>query len=933
MAQVASAPPKPASPLTLFGREPQDMDYISFEGGAAFGMAYPSAMHCLERAYALNGDKQAAIDEGPGFKWPVKGVSGTSIGAIFAYLFALGYSAQELSELGIRDRLFAKVFDEKIEYGRILAAAFDPKSGTTRMGWFGDGRHHKKDDWKLNDLLKASTRIKDQDIDTRIVVRRILEAEIPHLISDKRFVRLLSMALDPALSAIGLPKTGDSLKKEMTKLSFEVLVQALLEIAGNPVEEFGENFNADRFASEINQAINEKMAERFELLEEVLGDNPLVRVRGWFPMIFIGLVLLQVERWWGAFNGTGRKSGRKNDFFSTDKLDEMQELQIAQWLERKPGAGPNRNHKIGGQQFLTILLIVGANILTDKNLGKQLTSLAARFGRFLSEVVRGGADFNEFFGRWWAEVLRFLAAVLISNPLKLLLKSLADEAGILRGQMVRDILVYATFNKCSVQVDPDRPFTWRLVRRPESLVDTLGRLTKTVPEPERMQFSAKYAQTLKKAVPVAPGGPLREPKRFKNIDDDLFKALTVIERHIAQEGITNRKEILKKWELKTIDLGSLASSAALSLEEQPQRFGYYPVSEQFRIIEEELTFEKFHEMLGVDLVCTSANYSTSSACYWRRSLTPDFPVIEAARTAGAFPVLFKPTAIAYRPASGDKGFGGRADQSEQDVVPGHSDPVSADTMSPYNQSLPDAYTVRDWFYDTHYRGFFGDAGIFNNLPIHAFNGLGWQGENLPEGVIDPNEFHQPHEALQKPLNPRVLGFELTNEDLTYHITRDRMLRPPPSPFAHDYTYRSGMRNVLNNDDRSLMGLINNIFGALYAMSGKFRRLDLKVNRAIVPVIHGNVAMFDMRPNDKAIRDCFEINIRRISEAFALPQLEETVTEQANKLVGHPDKKKEWKARRNRRLKLSGLDTVLPGNFGRQAGDLRRQVADFVDDIF
>lgn len=900
------SPPKDDS---LNNRKPGEMDFIAFEGGAAFGLAYPSAMYCLEKAFEANEDKKREMDTGPGFKWPVRGVSGTSIGATFAYLFALGYSAEEVCELAVRDRLFSKVFEEKLEYGRVLAAASDKLNGKTRLGWYGDSSIHRKDHWKLNDLLKASTRegLEDENKDTRDWAKKLLDAEMIKLLKDEGLITPLSILIAPALKILGLPDGKGSIEKGISKLVVEVLVDALLSIAGDPQKRFFDEFRLARLSEEINKSFNTKMKERFFIVEQALGDTPVARVYGWFPLLVVAVLLLRVDRWYFAAINK-RTRGKKNDFLSPDKLDEIQERQVREWVESQEDDGINRNHRIFWYNFMTMLGLVWRNLMTDQNFLRHWKSLIAMTKKLGYTLVKDDGGLEEFFKKLTFELVKLSFFFLTSPILHLALKAVIDEGGLMNGQKIRDLLVFATFNKCSIQPDPDRTGAWKLVRRPQTLVKTLNNLTSKSRSYERMEFANAHGAKLSNIRFKPLASKRRERKRFRDVDDTLFAALTAVERKIIEDGLTAREDIEARWKGETDDLAELARAAQVALATDDQA-EFYPVEEQFRIIEEELTFEKLHAMLGIDLVCTSANYTTSSACYWRRSLTPDFPVIEAARTAGAFPGLFKPTAIAYRPASTDKGFGSAQDQTAQDHSPCRDEAVSSDTLDQIKPGLP--YTVRDWFYDTHYRGYFNDAGVFNNLPIHAFNGMLSKDAELPEGMIDPAEFHMPHESLQKPLNSKVLGIELSNQDLSHYITKDRMYRPPPSPFARGYKYRAGMRDELDNRLRSFSGLLGNILNALYAMSGKFRRLDPEVERAIVPVIHGNIAMWDMKPNMPAIRDCYGFNIRRVSAAFGFEEptgvtLDTIVTD----LIGPVEDSGLWDSKRKRRLKLSGLGTVL-----------------------
>lgn len=117
-----------------------------------------------------------------------------------------------------------------------------------------------------------------------------------------------------------------------------------------------------------------------------------------------------------------------------------------------------------------------------------------------------------------------------------------------------------------------------------------------------------------------------------------------------------------------------------------------------------LNFEQFYGMTGVDLVVTGSNLTKHRPGVFSRYHTPAFPVAEAVGISSSYPV-FKPVYVeAYVPTG------------------------------PLNARADD------------YHGFWCDAGLTNNFPLHAFDL--WP----PLPARNPNP---------KPLAPGMLGLRLT----------------------------------------------------------------------------------------------------------------------------------------------------------------------------
>jgi NTE family protein len=160
-----------------------------------------------------------------------------------------------------------------------------------------------------------------------------------------------------------------------------------------------------------------------------------------------------------------------------------------------------------------------------------------------------------------------------------------------------------------------------------------------------------------------------------------------------------------------------------------------------------MTFERFHELTNVDLVIAGTNLTTGKPAYFSKFTTPQFPVIEAVGISMSIPMFFKS--------------------------------VYLDT---------DDESYKD------FKGWWGDGGMINNFPLHAFN----TDENGGQPAL-------PHERGALPLNPGTLGLTLEEPDLT--------------PF--------GISKVPKPDFPAALGMIGSVMDALMFSSteGQIRNAD------------------------------------------------------------------------------------------------------------
>ena len=89
-------------------------------------------------------EKKIQDDDKP-FKWPLKGVSGASAGALTGFLVALHYTPKEIAELTVRDGLFVNLFSESLRPGTHSAVASHGAGRGLKapyaVGYFNAGGH------------------------------------------------------------------------------------------------------------------------------------------------------------------------------------------------------------------------------------------------------------------------------------------------------------------------------------------------------------------------------------------------------------------------------------------------------------------------------------------------------------------------------------------------------------------------------------------------------------------------------------------------------------------------------------------------------------------------------------------------------------------------------------------------------------------------
>jgi predicted acylesterase/phospholipase RssA len=114
---MAQSHPTGWRPAVWYG--PQNIHYLSFQGGGGKGIAYVGAIEWLEKSLDQKNDPPQPLIKNP----KIKGLSGASAGAITALLVTLGYGYQQLQWLYSLIQLSDLVDDP--EYGTVRCVSRD----------------------------------------------------------------------------------------------------------------------------------------------------------------------------------------------------------------------------------------------------------------------------------------------------------------------------------------------------------------------------------------------------------------------------------------------------------------------------------------------------------------------------------------------------------------------------------------------------------------------------------------------------------------------------------------------------------------------------------------------------------------------------------------------------------------------------------------
>ena len=725
------------------GIDLREIDYLAFEGGGGMGLAYVGSLGALRDSYSAQG---ISVTDGLGlFRWPIKGVSGSSAGAINALMMALDYSPEETANLVVRDGLFAQLFSEhiKLQYHRGVVST---ETGA-KTGWYGNKKVVNQTGGlaQLNALFDACCKKQGDEQSTP----KPLEEDDEPVKARSAASSFLQMLKNPSDedSKVWSKKVKAALKAAKIPTSFDDLLSLYAGVfvsagvrylggAGIP--------NAPHAAERFAQLLNEEATKKLqEMVPQLLKDI----VPGWS----VGSSTSSGVAFWGLFATYPAAAlallvyilvlrGRVRENTKRDKIKTRQDLGRATLDKTRRMVGKNDAdymigllariwwHNLLNPVFARAIL----KQLLSANTGKQIYTLV-----LMPEVEKPDAEKRKAEQKKALEGLQKTGLSLLKTFLQapitaIAAKALIDDGGLLQGDVTRDILTTVVFNKYYV-ISGEVGKDWQLVKRGEALETTLSRFAD-----ESFDLAAIAAAVAHADAGAASGAkPKRPAKAAHNT--------TALERAAAKDSAAARDKVIAKIdEYFVLSAGLEAKGVQLAKKNEAAVFGsltsletqirelkaiaathnfsadrmLMPIAKQIHKIKTGLTFAKLFAATGKDLVVTGTNISASQPVFFRAALTPDFPVLDAVAISASFPFLFRPTAICYQ------GLAGKGRERA--------------------------------FYDRHYSGYFIDGGIFNNLPINAFNG------NQADGLT-ADALCSPPEMLFKEYKCNVLAFELTND--------------------------------------------------------------------------------------------------------------------------------------------------------------------------
>lgn len=612
---------------------PQATRYLAFEGGGGSGMAYVGALQAL--ATARFGPGRPGKD----FSWDLDGVAGSSVGAITALMVALDYTPDQLADLIVRDGIFSALFAEQVQPGHFGAAATPATGASTAplVGYFSksfEGRRHPADraaalkahccpgaaepaagaasgpagaqkDAGDGGLLEAIL-----DSGTQPALGSLLPLAIgPYARA------LLSAAFATAKDARGGPELLESFTDHMHVALAAALPDFLAAVAARRGGELGV------FAGYISLLRDDLEAMARNASSEVKSVSLLAQPAALIVLLLVVLLgrNLQGERADALNFEADRKPSRRRD--------------------RKLVGANNVQYYLGC--LWTILIHqTGFPDRSNPDAIRDFKRQTIGSPAFMLPLARGltaeGADDRK---AAWQAFSRYCAGLIgryFGPRFNLLFKTLIQDGGLWHGDAMRDILAFVVFNK--VEVAGPRGFGTRdeltFVLREQPLTTVLGEKHKDFATADLFDLA-------------------RQPSRRERKEEQLKKGKGGLAALAAAKLLPARTR-----------LDALAAKLA-KIEPSPkliEQLGGTPTyrlsaHQQFRAIRDWFDFALFRKTTKRDLVVTGTNITSSQPVFFRESLTPDFPVTEAVRISAGFPIVFKPTAVAYVPSGKDGRIG------------------------------------------------------------------------------------------------------------------------------------------------------------------------------------------------------------------------------------------------------------------------------------
>ncbi|MBX9802018.1 MAG: patatin-like phospholipase family protein [Caulobacteraceae bacterium] len=790
------------------------IEYLAFEGGGGMGLAYVGSLAALKDCYK----EEDLIGEDGLFCWPVKGISGASAGAINALMMALDYTPEETSNLMVRDGLFAQLFSEKIklEYHRGVVSSRELTTGFrtgdfVTSGWYGnsnrranqtDGLQHLNrefdEGWPKPGPATATpkpTAKAENAPEKPLTVRDIVKLLNNPTEADWKHWSNLGNA---AIRWLNLPSSKIDLAGIFAGIAVAAGVRYLAG-EGNvdaPVD-------VDRFVRLLNEEASKRLKDRNPAWSIGTSKNSgwefwgLLAVYPGAAILVLAYVLLL--------------KGRVREGKERDLIKQREDLGRPASAQARKRVGKNDTDYMLG----LLLRIWWHNLLRSDFHRVAIKHVLNKktVGQIIKLLQKPDTDERKADQKKALEGLEKIGWSLIPLLLKapfteVAVKAVLHDGGLLQGDVTRDLLTTVVFNKYYVVAD-EAGTGWELKKRSEALETTLGRVA----------ADALNLTAITEA--VAPWDPRAEPGRSaasfrseayqRTVRKEVKESAAARDKALAMaEEYDELKQCLGEERADSPDADldcEFASMATLEAEITRLRaiavahnlLGEriaMPIREQISKIKSDLTFTRLLEATRKDLVIAGTNISTSQPVYFRAALTPDFPVVDAVAMSASFPFLFRPTAVRYRAPPGK----GR-------------EPA---------------------FYDIHYSGYFIDGGVFNNLPINAFNG---EQADARTGAA----LRSPQELLSEKFNGNVLAFELTND-------------PKDQESVFEKGYKAGEKH---RDIKAV--LEKGLMGSFYAMGGPLQRAQDGMDGLVVRVAPGNLGLFDMVPDYYAIADMFGHN--------------------------------------------------------------------------
>jgi len=762
----------------------KDIKYIAIQGAGGKGASYLGVLSALERLEILPFDKSNKNETSN----QLKGISGTSAGSITAVMLALGYTAEEIDSIAIQKAWFQKVLNEAYYKGRYRAYKKTKKDDDEIMGFYKEKSKGKGQKVNFKDKMTLSSSY------VRFSDKSLVSLSPIDTISGKSsnkylFHYFISIVMNNIKEFIEDIETSD-IKRRINPFAMNMMREAGLELS--------------RRLSHIADMVEALGVDRPNFFEDMAQDlkkepnNDVEALWQFIIILIVEYIILPKIAQFLANLGEDQKNGCSKSEYNVRKSQEHWDM-FKIYLKLYMGVN------VGKNGFNIARLSVN---FIDNFIDKIDTVLAFDFkdkqGAIQIEPVTAFFELFTTIGEVSLLLSKENKNYILMQGLKTLVapvNALLNDGGILGGARAR--YVFSTFIYFAVEVQyvkdgtNYKPSDFKKREKEGNAI----RITKNKTIVNILDKGKLEKYTIDE---------INNAREYLHIKE---KAEGDTDKLIKHFGVSTKVEaewLFRELRVKVNTITQQGSSAV-------DRARIICLKEDLLYIEEHFTFEKHKELFGIDLVICAANLTSKTSTYFNHTLTPDFPVGEACALSMSIPGLWKPIAVKYAPSPGK----GRKEDGKE--------------------------TTDYEFYRKNYEGWFVDGGIYENLPLHAFNGYE---EDTPKIYYTPQELA---DSIKYFPEKKVFGISYQSSHCLYKEEGNTETEITDKEVDKISMFNFGQKGFLS--------IFGDILGGLFGYSSKLRAInkDQKYSNCIIKANSGYLGMLDFNiPNHKKNEFCENI---------------------------------------------------------------------------